>query len=83
MTQFALYINITNEDFRTGFKHKALFRWGTRIARLFAVIFLFDYETVMVSNSTNINNTNNRLSPQLNEHKKTTTHYFESPGPGL
>ena len=37
---------------------------------------------MMVNNSTNINKTNNHLSPSLNEHKKgTTTYDVGNPGP--
>ena len=37
----------------------------------------------MVNNSTNINKTNNYISPQIIEHtKKTTTNTYD-PGPGL
>ena len=37
----------------------------------------------MVNNSTNINKTNVCLSPQLTEHKKTTTYDVGNPGHGL
>jgi hypothetical protein len=37
----------------------------------------------MVNNSTNINKTNNHLSPQLTEHKKTTKYDVEHRGPAL
>jgi len=37
----------------------------------------------MVTNSTNINKANNYLSPQLIEHKKTTTNDVGKPGHGL
>ena len=36
---------------------------------------------MIVNNSTDINKTNNRLSPQITEHKKITTHHMEHPGP--
>jgi hypothetical protein len=36
-----------------------------------------------VNNSTNINKTNNHLSPQLTEHKKTMTYGIGNLGPGL
>jgi len=35
---------------------------------------------VMVINSTNINKTNNHLSPQIIEHNKTTTYGDANPG---
>jgi hypothetical protein len=40
------------------------------------IILIFDLrkETLMVNNFTNINKTNNHLSPQLTEHKKETTY---------
>jgi hypothetical protein len=39
---------------------------------------------VTVNNPTNINKTNNRFSPQINEHiVKTTTYDVENPGPGM
>ena len=37
----------------------------------------------MVNNSTNINKTNNNLSPQLIQHKKTMTYDVRNPGKGL
>ena len=37
----------------------------------------------MVDNSTNINKTNNYLSPQIIEHKQITTHGVENRGPAL
>ena len=37
--------------------------------------------TVMVKNSTDINKTNNHLSPQITEHKQITTYDVEHPGP--
>jgi hypothetical protein len=37
----------------------------------------------MVTNFTNINKTDNYLSPQLTEHKKTTTNDVGNPGHGL
>jgi hypothetical protein len=37
--------------------------------------------TVMVNNSTDINTTNNHLSPQITEHKQITTYDVEHPGP--
>ena len=47
--------------------------------------FLFNYEknvlTVMVINSTNINETNNHHSTELTEHKHTTTYGVGNPGP--
>ena len=43
------------------------------------------FSTVMVINSTNINKTNNHLSPQINtvNIKKTMTYDVGNPGPGL
>jgi len=37
----------------------------------------------MVNNFTNINKTNNHSSPQLIQHKKTTTYDVRNPGPGF
>ena len=37
----------------------------------------------MVNDFTNINKTNNRLSPSLTEHKNLTTYVVENTGPGL
>jgi hypothetical protein len=37
----------------------------------------------MVNNSTNMNTTNNYLSPQIFEHKKTTTRDVGNTDPGL
>jgi hypothetical protein len=41
------------------------------------------FKTVMVNNSTNINKTNNNLSPQTNEYEKTMTYDIGNPGPVL
>ena len=38
---------------------------------------------VMVNNSTNMNTTNNYLTPQIFEHKKTTTRDVGNTDPGL
>ena len=38
---------------------------------------------VMVNNSTKINITNNDLSPQTTEHKKTMAYVVGNPNPGL
>ena len=40
-------------------------------------------QLVVVNNFTNINKTNNYLSPQITEHKKTVTYGIGNPGPGL
>ena len=37
----------------------------------------------MVTNATNINKTNNYLSPELTEEKKTTVYDVGNPGPAL
>jgi hypothetical protein len=37
--------------------------------------------TVIVNNSTDINKTNNSLSPQITEGKKITTYHMEHQGP--
>jgi hypothetical protein len=46
-----------------------------------------DYEkkvlSILVNNSTNINKSNNHISPQLNEHKKTVIYDVGNPCPGL
>jgi hypothetical protein len=41
------------------------------------------FKTVMVSNPTNINKTNNHLSPSLTEHIKTMPYDIGNPCPGL
>jgi len=38
---------------------------------------------VVINNFSTFNNTNNRLSPQLIEHKKATTYEVRNPGLGL
>ena len=62
---------------------------GSRFHHLFILLsYVWCWEkkkAVMVSNSTNINNTNNYLKSHVIEHKKRPQHNYtdENPGPGL